>query len=60
MLVDPHPFPYLKSGDYIGLAFGEIVILDKTMPEDKKNWIKAEYKKWWDEKQRQKWEQEEE
>ena len=53
MFIEKDPFPYLKSGQYAGLSNGEIVILDKTIPKDKVEQIKAEYKKWWKKRQRE-------
>ena len=50
MLVDPHPFPYLKLGQYAGKGNGEIVFLDPEIPEEKKEWLREEYRKWWKER----------
>ena len=53
MFIEPHPFPYLKPGQFAGRGNGEIVFLDKDIPEDKKEWLREEYKKWWDERQKE-------
>lgn len=44
MWIDPIPFPYLKQEQFTGLGDGEIYFLDKTIPEEKKNWLREEYK----------------
>ena len=53
MFIDPNPFPHLKQEQFAGLGKGEILFLDKSIPEDKKDWLRQEYKKWWEE--REKW-----
>ena len=50
MFIDPNPFPYLKYGQYAGTSDGNILFLDKSIPEEKKEWLRKEYKKWWKEK----------
>lgn len=52
MFIEPNPFKYLKPGQYAGLGNGEIVFLDKDIPDEKKEWLKKEYKKWWEEKEK--------
>lgn len=52
MIIDPKPFKYLEPEQYAGKGNGEIVFLDDTIPEDKKEWLKKEYKKWWNECQK--------
>lgn len=54
MFVETHPFPYLKSGQYAGRGDGTIVFLDKNIPDEKKEWLREEYKKWWDEREEEK------
>ncbi len=44
MWIDPIPFPYLKQEQFAGLGDGEIYFLDKTIPEEKKNWLREKYK----------------
>lgn len=48
MIIDENPFPYLKPGQYAGRGFGEIVFLDDSIPEDKKEWLRKKYKEWWE------------
>ncbi len=54
MIVETNPFPYLKPGQYVGLAYGEIVIVDKTVDKSKHEWLKKAYKKWWEERRLEK------
>ena len=51
MFVDPNPFPYLRQDQFVGFGLGEIYFTDDSIPEDKKEWLRAEYKKWWDKEQ---------
>ncbi len=51
MLTEPQPFPYLEQGQYAGRGDGEIIFPDPEIPEEKKEWLRIEYKKWWKERQ---------
>ena len=51
MFIEPHPFPYLEQGRFAGRGNGEIVFLDPEIPEEKKEWLREEYKKWWEERE---------
>lgn len=53
MLINPNPFPHLEQIQFAGLGNGEIVFLDKTIPEAKKEWLRQEYRKWWEEQQQE-------
>lgn len=53
MFFERNPFPYLKQEQYAGKGNGEIVFLDKTIPENEKEWLKTEYKKWWEEREKE-------
>ena len=48
MFIEPNPFPYLKQEQFAGRGNGEIIFLDKTIPDADKEWLRREYKKWWD------------
>lgn len=47
------PFPYLRAEQYINMSGdGEIVITDHTIPKERIEWIKEEYRKWWKEREK--------
>ncbi len=52
MFIEVKPFPYLKQDQFAGRGDGEIFFLDKSIPEEKKEWLRKEYKKWWDEREK--------
>ncbi len=47
MFIEVKPFPYLKQDQFAGRGDGEIFFLDKSIPEEKKEWLRKEYKKCW-------------
>ena len=51
MYIEPHPFPYLKPGQYADLGNGEICFLHESVPEEKREWLRIEYGKWWKERE---------
>ena len=52
MFVDTKPFELLKPGEYIGLPFGEIIIL-KEIPDSEKKPVQEKYRQWWAERQKE-------
>lgn len=51
MFIDSNPFPYLERDQYAGTGNGNIVFLDDSIPDEKKDWLRQEYKKWWDKRE---------
>lgn len=59
MFIEPHPFPYLRQDQYAGRGLGEIIFLDPEIPEDQKEWLRKEYKIWWEERTEERFRKEE-
>ncbi len=51
MFIEPKPFPYLEQDQFVGNAVGDIVYFEDSVPEEKREWLRDEYKKWWKERQ---------
>lgn len=47
MFIDANPFPYLEQKQFAGDGLGNIIFLDKSIPEEKKDWLRKEYREWW-------------
>lgn len=53
MFLEKNPFPYLRQDQFAGDGEGNIIFLDQTIPADKKEWLKKEYMKWWNEREKE-------
>lgn len=52
MIIDSDPFTLLEQWQYAGTGDGNIIFLDKSIPDEEKELIRVEYRKWWEKKQK--------